>query len=74
MRTSLEYASKNPLLKVLPNFSIQENQEEEHEEISMKLKKSEETAAEAFDKKSYGLETEDHFFLENTLFKDSPSP
>lgn len=57
MRTSLEYASKNPLLKLLPNFSIQENQEEEHEEISIKLKKSEETAAEAFDKKSYGLET-----------------
>lgn len=62
IRASLEHSSTTPLINVFPSFGIIEN-EEEHEEISVQLKKSDDTAAEPFEKKSSGMELEDLFFL-----------
>jgi hypothetical protein len=67
MRTSFDHESKNPLLDVLPSFV------QDPEQISIKLKNSDDTAAEAFSKKSNGLDPEDQFFLESSLLNNQES-
>jgi hypothetical protein len=64
LRTSFDHESKNPLLDVLPSFHL------DPEQISTKLKNSDDTAAEAFSRKSNGLDPEDQFFLENSLLNN----